>query len=303
MIRYVAAAAGLKLFSLSPRTREMYRALGNRVGARRRTTQGLPEYYLIRARWLMRSFGKHRILASGDRILEVGTGWLHWEAIVAKLSCDVRATLFDIWDNRQLEPLRRYYGELAKRIDAEVGLDPSRRERVHGLLEAISSVASFADLYGLLGFEYVVEPGGTLRRFQDASFNAILSGGVLHAVRRDILPGYVRDIGRLLKPGGYSLHTIDMADQISYYDPGVSIKEYLRFSEATWARVFENDVQYFNRLQRSEWLDLFGQAGLELVEEQTVTDAIIPQPVAGKYRELDRVDLACRVLRVVHRKR
>ena len=303
MIRYVATAAGLKLFSLTPQTREMYRAVGNRVGARKRTEQGLPEYYLIRARWLLKACGKHRILAQGDRILELGTGWLHWEAIIARLSCEIRATLFDIWDNRQLEPLKRYYSELNRRIDDEVGLDPSQRACVHGLLEAITSVASFDELYDLLGFEYVVEPGGTLARYEDASFDAILSGSVLQHVCKSTLPGYVKDIGRLLKPGGYSLHTIDMADQIAYYDPGVSVKEYLRFSDATWARVFANEVQYFNRVQRSEWLDLFKEAGLELVEEQSVTDAIIPQSVAGQYRSLDRLDLACRVLRVVYRKR
>lgn len=307
MIRYVAAAAGLRLFSLTSQTRDMYRTLGNRFGARKRASLGLPEYYLIRGRWLMKAFGKHRILAPGKRILELGTGWLHWEAIMARLSCDVQTTLFDMWDNRQLEPVKRYYRELDNRIEAltagEIGAAPSQRERVHGLLEAIAAVASFDDLYRLLGFEYVVAPDGTLRRFQDATFDVILSGGVLQHVREEIVPGYISDIGRLLKPGGYSLHTIDMADQISYYDPGASVKEYLRFSETAWAHIFQNKVQYFNRIQRSEWLDLFEQAGLELVEEQTVADAVIPQRVARRYRELDQVDLACRVLRVVHRKR
>lgn len=307
MIRYVAAAAGLRLFSLTPQTRELYRTLGNRFGARRRASQGLPEYYLIRGRWLMRTFGQHGILAPGGRILELGTGWLHWEAIIARLFCDIQATLFDIWDNRQLEPFKQYCRELDRQIDArfagEVGLDASQRERMHGLLDTIAMAASFDDLYRLLGFEYVMASDGTLRRFRDAAYDVILSGGVLQHVRKEIVPGYICDIGRLLKPGGYSLHTIDMADQIAYYDPAASVKEYLRFSEIAWTRIFANKVQYFNRLQRSEWLDLFEQAGLELVGEQTVTDAAIPQRVARRYQGLDRTDLACRVLRVVHRKR
>ena len=32
---------------------------------------------------------------------------------------------------------------------------------------------------------------------------------------------------------------------------------YLTFSDETWIHLFENEVQYINRMQRGEWLELF----------------------------------------------
>ncbi len=43
-----------------------------------------------------------------------------------------------------------------------------------------------------------------------------------------------------------------------------------RYAEKVWKRYFENDVQYFNRVQRPEWLEMFQQAGFEMVEEELV---------------------------------
>jgi cyclopropane fatty-acyl-phospholipid synthase-like methyltransferase len=281
----------------------MYRRLGNRLGTKTRIRQGLPRYYMIRAVWLLRMIEEFDVLSQGDRVLEVGTGWLHWEALVVRLFYDVEVTLFDVWDSRQLEPLKRYCGELVAQIDTEMALSPRQRARLNELLDAIAPVRSFDQLYRLLGFRYVIEPAGTLHPFTDESFDAIVSGNVLQHVDRCILPGYIRDFGRLLKPGGFSLHTIDMGDQLSYYDAGTSVKNYLRFSDRTWKLLFENRVQYFNRVQRGQWLDLFDTAGLELLAEQVVSEQTHPIKVSAQYRHLSRQDLECRVIRVVHRKR
>jgi len=109
-------------------------------------------------------------------------------------------------------------------------------------------------------------------------------------------------MGRILRPGGYSIHQIDLGDHLSYYDPAVSVKNYLRYSDAAWGRWFENEVQYFNRVQRPEWLHLFENAGLLLVEEQLRTEDIGTMKVDQKYGHLGRQDLECTALTVVHRK-
>ncbi len=82
------------------------------------------------------------------------------------------------------------------------------------------------------------------------------------------MPLLLRETLRLLRPGGWALHSIDTQDHLSHYDETVSKKLYLTFSERTWANFFENKVQYINRLQR-EWMALFKEAGFELVEENS----------------------------------
>ena len=302
MVSYMAAATVLRAFAISEGTRALYRRLGNRFGTTRRVHSVLPQYYSIRAAWLLRMAEKYALLKPGDRVLELGTGWLHWEAVVLRLFYDVEAVLFDVWDSRQLEPLKHYLKQFVAQMLDKGALNPEQQWRIRTLSRAIQRAASFEELYQMLGFYFVVDPSGTLHDFPDACFTAIVSGNVLQHVHKGILPEYIRDVGRLLKPGGYSLHTIDMGDQLSYYSPQSPVKNYLRFSERTWKLLFENRVQYFNRVQRPQWLELFQAAGLELVEEQIVRQEIGPIEVSPQYRGLSKPDLECRVMRVVHRK-
>jgi SAM-dependent methyltransferase len=157
-----------------------------------------------------------------DRLLEIGTGWLHWESTIIRLFYDVEITLFDFWDNRQFGAFQQYFGQLEDIIDRELDMDPMQHERVHGLLRGISKASSFDDVYNLLGFQYVINPSGTFKQFQDESFALIFSCNVLEHVDRDILPEFVRDFYRLLKPRGYSIQQIDLGDHLSYYDQSVS---------------------------------------------------------------------------------
>ncbi len=304
MIRYVAAAVALKAFSSSPAMRQLYRSLGNVVGGRRRLRNGLHRNHLHRARDFLRTVRQFDAIHDGDTLLELGTGWVHWESTFIRLFYDTRALLFDVWDNRQLSAFRKYFSDLDNIIDKEMEIRPDEHERVHALLRAVSSVTSFTELYELIGSKHVINPRGTLDCFPDKSFNAIFSCSVLEHVKKDALSQYIRDFYRVLKPGGYSIHTIDIGDHLSYYDAHIPPKYYLRYSDSAWKHWFENEIQYINRVQRSEWLDLFAQAGLEVVgiEEIPVREAVSANWVASQFRNLDSRDLQCKTLNVVHRK-
>src|SRR5215470_13356688 len=99
MLRYVLAAQTLKAFSLSPSTMQLYRGLGNKMGARKRETGAMPGYYLERINRMLRLNKQYEMIKDGSNVLELGTGWLHWEAITARLFYDIEAVLFDVWDN------------------------------------------------------------------------------------------------------------------------------------------------------------------------------------------------------------
>jgi hypothetical protein len=171
------------------------------------------------------------------------------------------------------------------------------------LLRAIAQADSFEEVYHLLNFRYVTNPRGTLQKFQDNDlFAVIFSCNVLEHVHRDILPQMIQDFHRLLKPGGYSIQKIDPGDHLAYYCQKVSHKNYLKYSDKVWKRYFENDIQYFNRVQRPEWLALFQDAKLELCEEMLVHIDIDDLKVDKTYEHLSRQDLACVTLAVVHKK-
>jgi SAM-dependent methyltransferase len=125
---------------------------------------------------------------------------------------------------------------------------------------------------------------------------------VLEHVKREGLPLLIAETKRILKPGGWAVHSIDTADHLEHYDRTVSPKLYLSFSEAKWKRLCENEVQYINRMQRGEWLALFRAHGFELIEEEARRVDIGRLRLAERYVHMDKDDLECTVLRLALRR-
>src|ERR1044071_296181 len=100
MFKYRMAVNTARLFSLSPQMLRAYRFLGNILLERQRIQSGLPDRYVERARLLYDVCQRYPVTQSGAKVLEVGTGWVHWEGMIIRLLYDVELTLFDVWDNR-----------------------------------------------------------------------------------------------------------------------------------------------------------------------------------------------------------
>jgi SAM-dependent methyltransferase len=247
---------------------------------------------------MLRLQKQNHIVNDGDRIIELGTGWLHWEALTLRLFYDVNAVLFDVWDNRQLGGLKNYLRQLGPVLNEGFGMSSAEVRRAQLLIDEILKVESFDELYELLGFEYVVESSGSLRQFQSNSFQLVVSGGVLEHVKREALSTLIGETQRILKPGGWAVHSIDTADHLEHYDRTVSPKKYLSFSEEIWKRLFENQVQYINRTQRGEWLEMFKANGFELIEEEARRVDISSLRLADRYVQMDKGDLECTFLRL-----
>jgi SAM-dependent methyltransferase len=302
MVRYMSAAVALKCFSATSLTRGWYRQIANTVGNSQRSTGQIPDYYIERIRRMLRLARQHRIIRDGDHVLELGTGWLHWEALTIRLFWDVRATLFDVWDNRQFGGLQNYCRQLRSRLRIDLDLTPAETARAEGLLDAILNTASFEELYGLLGFEYMVERSGSLARLPDGSVQLVVSGGVLEHVHREVAADVIAQTHRVLAPGGVAVHSIDTSDHLSHYDRTVSKKRYLAFSERTWQWLFENQLQYINRLQRSEWVAIFVSTGFEVMDEECRRVDISELRVGPRYSHIGSADLACTVVKYALRK-
>jgi len=301
MIRYCATAAVLKAFSFSTPTRRLYRGLGNSVGGRQRASGKMPSYYFSRVQRMLRLSKTLGVPHDGARLLELGTGWLHWEAITARLFFDVRGVLYDVWDNRQLDGLKNYLRQLKPLID-RVDVEPARRTQALSLMARMERITDYQELYELLGFTYVVDAEGVLGEMERDSMDLIVSAGVLEHVYAKAAPSLVGAMAGVLKRGGYSVHSINIRDHLYQYDPTVSPKQYLQYSDWMWQTFFQNDVQYINKLQRCDWLRLFESAGLTLVDETVEAVDLAGLKVAETYRRYADVDLACGGLSIVHRR-
>jgi SAM-dependent methyltransferase len=247
---------------------------------------------------LSRTYGAPK---DGDRLLELGTGWLHWEAITARLFFDIEGVLFDVWDNRQMGGIKNYLSQLEQNLGT-LSADLAQLSHARTLIAEIRRMTRFEELYERLGFTYVVDPNGNPGSLKAESFDLVVSGGVLeHILSRDA-PAFVKGIAAVLKPGGLSVHGINIRDHLGQYDSTVFAKQYLRYPNWIWHLCLENKVQYINRIQRPDWLQLFADAGLRLLEEEVEPVNITNMRVAKCYQAYAKSDLACGGLRLVHSK-
>lgn len=303
MLRYMLAAGALKVFSATPQTKRLYRYLGNTVGARKRANAGLPKVYLDRAQEIIAQVRKHHAVNNGDKLLELGTGWLHWESTILRLFYDVEVTLFDVWDNRQFPAFQRYFRDFAAIVDTAIPMTETEKLRVHGLLEKIIAAPSFDEVYAILGHKYVVNPTGSLAQFPDSSFDLVFSCSVLEHVEKPIINDFMAGCYRVMKSDGLAIHLIDLGDHLTLYDHTMPYnKNYLRYSNTFWKLCFQNDVQYFNRIQRPEWLKYFADAGFRLVEERAEPIELNGLAVSKAFAGFTKEDLACLTMKVVYGK-
>jgi SAM-dependent methyltransferase len=298
----VLAAQALKFFSMTSGTRRAYRKLGNVVGGRKRSA-GLPSHYVKRANDNLAFLERNGLIADGMSALEIGTGWVHWEALFTRLFYDVEIVLFDVWDNRQFGGFVGHCAELRRTIASQVDRPVSQIKRAEDILDTLVTLKSFDAIYDTLAFRYVVEPSGSLASLANGSFDLIFSSDVLEHIPSQSVKTLMQDMARVLRPGGACSHQIVPADHLCIYDKTVHTKNYIRYSDRTWRRLFENDVQYFNRLQHSEWLKEFFSAGFALVGDEIVSRADLgDMQISSRFAEYDRSDLEATVTRLAMRR-
>jgi SAM-dependent methyltransferase len=284
MIRYLGIASLLKLFSVNPQLKMIYRRFGNLI---EQDEKNLFDTYLPRSELLLDLCRRYNVVKTGDSILELGTGWYHWYSLYLRLHYDVKITMFDVWDNRRFNSMKTLISQI----------QPS-----NPIISGILRVQSFDELYESLNLKYVIDKGGSLSRFPSEKFNCIFSFHTLEHVHRSEIHKEISEFNRVLNPGGFSIHQIGLDDHLSHYDNKESAKKYLEFPDKTWKRLFENDVQYFNRMQASDWLTLFKNSGFTLIEQKPIMYSLKGMKVSREFQHYSKEDIACAGLTVVHKK-
>lgn len=303
MLKYVAAAGALKLFSINSTTKRAYRAIGNSVGSRTRK-KGLKPGYIERADRNLAMIEAQNGIRDGMKLVELGTGWTHWEALFTRCFYDVEITLFDVWDNRQFDGFIAYAEKLREGLAARTARAPDQVEKAVALLDEVIAMPHFDAIYRRLGFRYLIDATGSLAAIGDDSIDLIISSDVLEHVDRDAMPLLAADMMRILRPGGMASQQIVPADHLTIYDRSVNAKNYLQYSDLQWKMFFENGVQYINRLQHSDFVRIFTDAGFELVVDEITSKADISAlKIHPRFAGYSQDDLRGVVSTIIARKR
>jgi SAM-dependent methyltransferase len=161
----------------------------------------------------------------------------------------------------------------------------------------IPPAATFDDLLRICNAQYGSEGLASLRKLPDESFDFIFSNGVIQSIQIEQVPHTLRELRRLLRPGGVSVHSIELRDTM-----GQSL-HHLRFSKKVWeSNWFKKAGFHTNRLRLSELVELHREAGFDTVFDEINRWPKLPVPrekLARPYRDMDEDDLRVATVRLI----
>lgn len=213
----------------------------NKLGLFRHGDMKRPEY-------AMGVFRSHVKLAGLDdrrdyTCLEIGPGDSVSSAMIANAMGAARCWLVDTGPFAQSE--MTVYRNMARHIE-ELGLMPP----------PASTLASLDALLAYCNATYLTGGVASLRTIPDGSVDFIWSHAVLEHIRRRDFDALLREMRRILRPGGVGSHSVDLQDHL-----GGALNN-LRFPEWLWeADWFARSGFYTNRIGCMEMMARFKAAG------------------------------------------
>ncbi len=125
--------------------------------------------------------------------------------------------------------------------------------------------------------------------FEDASFDVVISYSCFEHFLKP--SAAVREIARLLKPGGITGHVIDMRNHRNFAEP----LDHLRYPEWLWRLMVSRRPFATNRWRLYNYIEAFDQVGLRVVEARVTEKAEVSehvrQQLQPEWRCRDRTDL------------
>lgn len=253
-----------KILSLLPAGQRLNSALQERLGGLRRFEANVDAK--VHANWLVLA-GYMRELGCpipGTTYLEIGTGRFPALPFGFSLAGARRCFTYDVDALLDWRLTRRMYERFEIHlagIALRIGLgERALRERWDSLARA----ASLDEFLRAAAIEYRAPANAAATGLPPASVDVVFSNSVLEHVEREAIAPLMRETRRILRPGGIAIHAVNCGDHYAYFDPSLSQIHYLRFRERTW-RVWNNGLQYQNRLRANDFIELAEREGLQIV--------------------------------------
>ena len=256
MLPYFLTAAALKAVSANTLTRSAYR----RVSLLKNDPPC--DIFLHVALWCLDGLPPGR-----QRLLDLGTGWIHSFAIFAALLRDNdELYCFDAADIRKWKCFQATLPLLFDQLPGQVPEDVLRKAT--NRVDSIKKAKSFEEVYQLIGMSYQMRPDG-LPDYPDNYFDRIFSVDVLEHVDADLFPKAAEIWLRILKPGGQFYAQVGIDDHLAYQQGRYGSKRYLRYSHQVWDWLLSNQVQYINRFTKTQILEMLEATGFVIGDIET----------------------------------
>jgi hypothetical protein len=101
---------------------------------------------------------------------------------------------------------------------------------------------------------------------------------------------YMGTMKRVLKRNAYLSIIIDYSDHFSHTDKNISKLNFLKYSDLTFDRFFNTEVHYQNRLRHFDYLNIFNNAGFEVIKHNAKFNVEPPKTLLGIKRKRHNLD-------------
>ncbi len=157
------------------------------------------------------------------------------------------------------------------------------------------------------GIDYFAPHDARRTGLPPASIDCITSTSTLEHIPPPDIRAILQECRRILRRGGVISMRINYDDHYAFVDRRISVYNFLRYSDRVWHDLFSPSLHYQNRLRHSDYLTLFREAGLEVLEARridgTAADlaSLAQLPLDRRFRGYSIEDLAVRGAFVVLR--
>jgi hypothetical protein len=300
MTSWLAKAAVQGAVSLLPESDRLNHLLQRHVTGSAALTRDGFALKLDQCRRHLEAYRRHRA-ADRDRAagsaLELGTGWYPIVPVGLALAGVERVTTIDVRPLCDLACAHETVGRFAAALDAGAlrghlpEIDPGRAERLRRLA-AGPATGDPRDLLEPLGIGLLV---GDARHtgMPAASVDLFVSNNTFEHIPPEVLRAIVREFHRLARPAAVMDHFVDISDHYAHFDPRITEFNYLRYGERAW-RLFNNRLQYQNRLRISDYRAILAEAGFRVVAEEAergTAEQLEQLEPAARFRRYSREDL------------
>jgi SAM-dependent methyltransferase len=217
---------------------------------------------------LMNHFRELNIRIQGLDILEIGSGWFPTLPLCFHLVGVNSCRTFDLVRHLNGEQTFRALSRLEHHLDAIVRASGEPREVIENRYRALRSATNLIDLLKRAGIEYFAPADATRTGLANNSVDMVYSNSVLEHVPGPVIGALMEESHRILRPGGCSVHSVACNDHYAHFDRSISFINFLKFTESEW-RLWNNDLNYQNRLRAPDFLQLAERAGLTVIYQKS----------------------------------
>ncbi len=202
--------------------------------------------------------------SAGMSYLEIGTGWFPTLPVCFSLAGAASCRTYDISRHLDEGLTFRMMRSLEQHLPAIAAAGNRPLEEVDEEYRTLLRCPNLGALLDQARIEYFAPADATCTSLPDACVDVVFSNSVLEHVPPEVIQKLMAESRRVLRPGGFSIHSANCGDHYAYFDSKITPINYLAYPERRW-RFWNNPLHYQNRLRPRDFLQLAEEARLKVV--------------------------------------